>query len=617
MKASHIFLLTLLAANMAGATTLTVTSTADNGPGSLRAAMATATDGDTIDASSVSGTILLTSGELLITNTVTILGPGPAILVVDGNATSRVFHIGSNIVVSISDLTITNGSTAPYGIGGGIVNDHGALTVSNCNVSGNSANAGGGIFNDGSSGGATLIILNSTVNGNWNLNGLGGGILNSGAFGGSARLIINNSTISGNSSEFGGGGIANFGRSGSVSLEIINSTLIGNSGGQGAPGLGGGGIYNDGSDGGIATVQIVNTILSGNSVRNQFGGGIFNQGSGGRATLMMSGSTISSNSADAAGGIYNYGRAGNATLALTNCTLSGNSDVQGAYGIGGIVNDGRFGGRAALTIVNSTLNGNSGAGIWNQGGSGGDGKLEIGSTILNAGALGGSLTNLSGTITSLGYNLSSDNGAGYLSQPTDLVNTDPMLAPLLDHGSTTVTYALLCGSPAIDHGYNFSGSTTDRRGVGFTRTFDDPSVPNASGSDGTDIGAYEVQPGDCAPLDSDRDGVPDAMDQCPDTLSGNIVDTNGCSIAQLVPCDGPRSGGTWKNHGQYVRAVLQSATDFLKAGLITRRQWGQIVTGAAHSKCGWNRRSDHEGDRDWHRDWDRGRDADWRDSRRD
>ena len=44
--------------------TITVTNTNDGGPGSLREALAVANDGDTIDATGVSGTILLTSGEL-------------------------------------------------------------------------------------------------------------------------------------------------------------------------------------------------------------------------------------------------------------------------------------------------------------------------------------------------------------------------------------------------------------------------------------------------------------------------------------------------------------------------------------------------------------------------
>src|SRR5436190_2167770 len=67
-----------------------------------------------------------------------------------------------------------------------------------------------------------------------------------------------------------------------------------------------------------------------------------------------------------------------------------------------------------------------------------------------------------------------------------------MLGPFQDNGGPTFTHALLPGSPAIDKGKNFNGSTTDQRGL--PRTFDDPTVSNATGGDGTDIGAFEVQP---------------------------------------------------------------------------------------------------------------------------
>src|SRR5262245_24260687 len=76
------------AATSLRAATITVMNTADSGAGSLRQALAGAADGDTIDAAGVSGTILLTSGELVVSNSVTILGPGPANLAVDGNAAS-------------------------------------------------------------------------------------------------------------------------------------------------------------------------------------------------------------------------------------------------------------------------------------------------------------------------------------------------------------------------------------------------------------------------------------------------------------------------------------------------------------------------------------------------
>src|SRR6516162_8450169 len=72
--------------------TIVVTNINDSGPGSLRNALAMANDGDTIDATGVSGTILLTSGELQISHNVTINGPGAGNLAVNGNASFRVFE---------------------------------------------------------------------------------------------------------------------------------------------------------------------------------------------------------------------------------------------------------------------------------------------------------------------------------------------------------------------------------------------------------------------------------------------------------------------------------------------------------------------------------------------
>src|ERR1051326_2850801 len=178
------------------AATITVTSTADSGPGTLRTVLASAANGDTIDATGTSGSILLTSGELLVTNNVTILGPGPANLAVDGNATSRVFRTGSNTVVTISGLTITNGYSSDRG--GGIRNDHATLTVRNCMVTGNSTDyAGGGIFSDGEFGGnATLTLSNCTINGN-SASSYGGGIFNNGYYG-TANVQITDCTLDAN-----------------------------------------------------------------------------------------------------------------------------------------------------------------------------------------------------------------------------------------------------------------------------------------------------------------------------------------------------------------------------------------------------------------------------------
>src|SRR5947207_7280657 len=123
----------------ARADTITVTNTNDSGPGSLRQALADANDGDTITFA-VTGTIGLTSGELLVDKSIIISGPDADNLAVNGNVKSRVFEIGSGRSVSISGMTIVNGdASGDVPDGGGIYNDHATLTLGDCTVSNNSA----------------------------------------------------------------------------------------------------------------------------------------------------------------------------------------------------------------------------------------------------------------------------------------------------------------------------------------------------------------------------------------------------------------------------------------------------------------------------------------------
>src|SRR5438093_1084485 len=91
MKAQVLIATALLAIAISPlrASTISVANTNDAGAGSLRNALAAVANGDTVDFS-VTGIITLTSGELLISNSVNIVGPGPALLAVDGNAASRV-----------------------------------------------------------------------------------------------------------------------------------------------------------------------------------------------------------------------------------------------------------------------------------------------------------------------------------------------------------------------------------------------------------------------------------------------------------------------------------------------------------------------------------------------
>jgi hypothetical protein len=118
----------------------------DSGAGSLRAAVeyANAHPNTTIRfAGLLIGTIKLTSGELAITQSTIIDGPGAGKLAVSGTSHSRVFAISPGTTVTISGLTITHGladsdASGIKGFGGGILNQ-GDLTLEDAIVSHNRA----------------------------------------------------------------------------------------------------------------------------------------------------------------------------------------------------------------------------------------------------------------------------------------------------------------------------------------------------------------------------------------------------------------------------------------------------------------------------------------------
>jgi hypothetical protein len=278
-QAGILLLMTLLcgaiaSSRIAHAGTITVTSTSDSGPGSLRQALADANNGDTIDFG-ITGTIVLSTGELLVDKSITIDGPGSDNLTVVGNQPDRVFHISGGVITTLAGLGIMNGGDE-YTIGGGIHNDHSTLAIDRCTVSDNHAAVGGGVYNDASNGNATLIVTNSTFSGNIAAiprnDGNGAGIYNNGS-NGSAMLTITNSTFSGNWAATFGGAVYNHSLEGSAALTVTNSTFSANFADIG------GGIYNIGSG---ATVTVGDTILnagsSGANIYNDFSGAVTSLG---------------------------------------------------------------------------------------------------------------------------------------------------------------------------------------------------------------------------------------------------------------------------------------------------------------------------------------------------
>ena len=202
--------------------TFTVLNLLDSGPDSLRAAVAAANTSPGADEINfaVTGTIALTSGQLDITDSLTINGPGADALTVSGNHASRVFGIAGNPTVTIANLTVANGFS--YGSpGGGISMAGGTVNLANCTVSGNTAHGFDDYYlqggNDGLGGGlyvagGTLTLDQGTVTGNtawggtgfddygtiggyggYGHNGLGGGL-----YIGGGMVHVNQCTISGN-----------------------------------------------------------------------------------------------------------------------------------------------------------------------------------------------------------------------------------------------------------------------------------------------------------------------------------------------------------------------------------------------------------------------------------
>ena len=320
-----------------------------------------------------------------ITSTITIEGNGYTI---SGNNRYRIFYNDGGDL-TINNLTMTKGRAENEGdiitnadgslkatetnpVGGAIVNWAGTITISDSSFSGNSAELGGAIFNDGElSISDSAFSRNSADRGGAIVNGGNGELSISdsvfqnnlaergGAVHNWEELSIVNSAFQNNSAELGGA-IANVDK-----LSIVNSAFSGNSAEQG------GAVHNwdelsisdssfsgnsaDEAGGAIANgedgeLSIGNSAFQNNSA--EYGGAIYNW-----EELSISSSTFSDNSAEQGGAIFNWE---DGELSISDSTFSDNSAEYG----GAIDN------RGELSMVNSAFSSNSanwGGAIYNWG----------------------------------------------------------------------------------------------------------------------------------------------------------------------------------------------------------------------------------------------------------
>jgi CSLREA domain-containing protein len=280
---------------------------------------------------------------------------------------------------------------------------------------------------------------------------------------GIANVTFNGLTITLGKGDPNGGGIFVFNTNNLLStVNVINCVIKDSTGGFG------GGIYNQ-----TGTTNVINSTLSGNHAIQ--GGGIAL--TGGKVTVVNS--TLTGNEGPVGGAIFNLaGGDTPATLQVTNSTISGNSANEG----GGIYNG------DTLTVSHSTIFGNAttadtngyggnGGGIYNENG----GMVSVGHSIIAGNTAEVLSPDFCGTLASQGYNLIGDPTDTTITGTTtgNLLNQNPLLAPLGNYGGPTPTHALLPGSPALNAGNNSGAPAADQRGIARPQ------------QDTVDIGAFE------------------------------------------------------------------------------------------------------------------------------
>jgi len=417
---------------------IVVTSCADDdGFDTLRHAVLVANTGDTVNLSALPcSTITLQSGAIAVGLTdLTIVGPGPGKLTIDGANADRVFNHAGLGTLTLTDLTVTHGTWAADKAYGGCIYSKGSVSlnrtvVTACTALGQTVAAGGGII--------ALNVLStqaSAITGNVASAVVGAPAMLSAAGGGAfavQNLRLIQSVVSGNTAQAPTGKVYGGGLVAPAALTVKYSTIRNNT-----------------------------AISAGNLANYSSGGAIF-----GSSAFAVIASTIDHNTADAGGALVIQDNS-TSTASITMTTISSNT---GTLGIGAITTAG------AISILGSTIAFNTSGSTINAAVQlGGETKLQ--STII---ADNSPVDLMSGVAVTGGKNLIKIVSPGTVV-PMDTKTQDPNLLPLAFNGGPTRTHALGAGSPAINNGSNGANYDFDQRG---------PTYGRAVGV--ADIGAYEV-----------------------------------------------------------------------------------------------------------------------------
>lgn len=417
----------------------------------------------------------------------------------------RLFTVKPNADLTLRYLTLRGGRAlggygadgGPGGAGGGaagmggaIFIDKGIVTIDSCMFTANEANGGfGGQLStdlDGGGGGGGLERDGAR---SFNRHGGGGGAPNGGA--GGFDAIFRNGYAGG----FGGGG------GGGDNATIIGAATAAQGGTQNAGNGGAGGFGGGGGGGGASRIGTTPGAGGAGGFGGGGGGGSGNAGNGAAGFGGgKGGSSRGGGGAGMGGAIFNYG----GSLAIRNSTFDNNRTTGGTSGGGTAENGGAYGGavfsiNGNVSIVNSTFTRNTattGGAIYFVGASTVvDGNASpvlsmTNSLLWNTSAAADYVKTGIGTgnPTNTGdYNYLYADG-NVFPGTHNIRGGDPWVAEAGDWGGPTDTVPLREVSPAIDAGTNVGAPSTDQRGRRRPRNFK------------TDIGAYEVQPANLAPV---------------------------------------------------------------------------------------------------------------------
>ncbi|HEX7769026.1 MAG TPA: choice-of-anchor Q domain-containing protein [Dokdonella sp.] len=453
-------------ASPAAAATFTVTSLADSGPGSLRAAVESANatpGGDTIRfQAALAGTISL-AAEILVSDALVVEGPGPEALTLSGAGSHRIFVLdrasGARTTTLLSGLAFEDGQATD---GGAIFAEDEDLVVRNAVFRNNASVSRGGAIRL-AAGDLTLedvaLVDNQAGPG---INDTGGAIHHS-----NGRFRMTRGVVQGNRADYGGGFY--FGTP-APDVVIEDSVFIDN-----ASHFAGGAI-NAGTT--MPSFRVARSSFIGNSTQEPLGAAISFGGStgAGSAPGVIENSTFSGNFTPHAGG-RGIVAVNSGTLYLRNSTLAYNR-----------------------TATQGSATAGDGGAVWVGGAT-----LHIDSTLFSHNTHGTDAAfarvDLSPSSSPLRI-LNVSRSLLHTTPPGGLVNgvdsenlfdTDADLLPLVVEGEGFApVHPLPATSPAIDAGSNPASLATDQRGRGHPRTVDLVPCRHPSFAR-TDIGAYELR----------------------------------------------------------------------------------------------------------------------------